>query len=171
MKKKCDFCDKQSTVFLTQIIDGQMKKISLCESCAKEKNVTDPTGFSLADMLLGGIPDIQFSGSKSRNNSRKCPNCGFTADDLNRVRRFGCSQCFSTFGDEIELILRGMHVGVVHQGKTPKGFELLHAREEKLEQLKLSLGEAISAEHYEEAAKLRDEINSIATPLPAPVIP
>jgi hypothetical protein len=52
---KCDFCDKKATVFLTQLVEGQMKKVCLCDQCAKERGVTDPTGFSLADLLLGGV--------------------------------------------------------------------------------------------------------------------
>ena len=50
----CDVCKtNQATVFLTQIVDGKMQKVNLCESCSKEKGVTDPTGFALADLLLG----------------------------------------------------------------------------------------------------------------------
>ena len=52
---KCNFCNQKATVFLTQLADGQMKKVCLCENCAKEKGVTDPTGFSLADMLISGV--------------------------------------------------------------------------------------------------------------------
>ena len=52
---KCDYCDSKATVFLTQLAEGQMKKVCLCDSCAKERGVTDPTGFSLADMLLGNF--------------------------------------------------------------------------------------------------------------------
>ena len=53
---KCDFCSKKATVFLTQLVEGQMKKVCLCDGCAQERGVTDPTGFSLADLLLGGLP-------------------------------------------------------------------------------------------------------------------
>jgi protein arginine kinase activator len=171
MKHKCDFCDKIATVFLTQIVDGQMKKIKLCDSCAQEKGVTDPAGFSLADMLLGPFPKVPISKSIQSPSKLTCPSCGFTVEDLNRVRRFGCSKCFATFGDEVELILRGMHTGVTHKGKTPKGFEVLHAREEKLEQLKLALDVAISAENYEQAALIHIEIKSLDTPLSAPASP
>ena len=31
----------------------KMQKVDLCEECAKTKGVNDPTGFSLADLLLG----------------------------------------------------------------------------------------------------------------------
>ena len=34
---QCDFCDKKATVFLTQLVEGEMKKMCLCEECAEEK--------------------------------------------------------------------------------------------------------------------------------------
>src|ERR1700685_1668862 len=49
---KCDLCSKPATVHLTQILDNKVHKVDLCEDCAQEKGVTDPSGFSLADLLL-----------------------------------------------------------------------------------------------------------------------
>ncbi|MFM2170535.1 MAG: hypothetical protein RI957_764 [Verrucomicrobiota bacterium] len=168
----CDFCDQKATVFLTQLVEGQMKKVCLCESCAQEKGVTDPTGFSLADMLMTGTPTSALVGTPAIGKTRgsgvkKCPNCGFSADDLNRVRRFGCSKCFDAFRPELDLILRGMHQGVHHVGKVPKGFEAIHARDEQLEELRGRLENAIEAENYEDAAQLRDEIRRLETPNPS----
>jgi protein arginine kinase activator len=173
---KCDFCDQKATVFLTQLVEGQMKKVCLCESCAQEKGVTDPTGFSLADMLMSGTPTSAIIGSpafaKTRGSSaKKCPNCGFSADDLNRVRRFGCSECFEAFRPEMELILRGMHQGIYHVGKVPKGYEEIHARDERLEELRGRLESAITAENYEDAAQLRDEIRKLETFKPSISLP
>ncbi|MBU3666872.1 MAG: excinuclease ABC subunit B, partial [Chthoniobacterales bacterium] len=35
---QCDVCQsKEATVFLTQIVDGKMQKVNLCEACSKEK--------------------------------------------------------------------------------------------------------------------------------------
>jgi protein arginine kinase activator len=173
---KCDFCDQKATVFLTQLIEGQMKKVCLCESCAKTKGVTDPTGFSLADMLLSGMPtsalvaNAPFVPTRS-GGGKKCPNCGFSVDDLNRVRRFGCSECFQAFRPEVELILRGMHQGVTHVGKVPPGFEEIHARDEKLEELRQQLEDAIVQENYEQAASLRDQIRQLELPLPTTTLP
>ena len=47
----CDLCGKPATVHLTQIIKNQIQKVDLCEDCAQSKGVTDPEGFSLADLL------------------------------------------------------------------------------------------------------------------------
>ena len=69
----CDVCkSKESTVFLTQIVEGKMQKVNLCESCSKEKGVNDPTGFALADLLLGlgAAHEIEKNPSGDR-----CPVC------------------------------------------------------------------------------------------------
>ena len=42
----CDICKKaEATVHLTQIVEGKMLKVDLCESCAKEKGVQEAAGF------------------------------------------------------------------------------------------------------------------------------
>ncbi len=50
----CDVCKTNpGTVFLSQIVDGAMRKVNLCEPCSKETGVSMPAGFGLADLLLG----------------------------------------------------------------------------------------------------------------------
>ncbi len=164
---KCDFCDKKATVFLTQLVEGQMKKVCLCDPCAKERGVTDPTGFSLADLLLGGIaagagpaqagkPAVAVAGG-----GRRCPTCGFTIEDLRRVRRFGCSDCYSTFTEEVGQMVRGMHKGTSHIGKVPAGLMAMQVLHQRLEELRTRLDQAIASESYEEAAGIRDEIRNL----------
>lgn len=161
---KCDFCDNKATVFLTQLVEGQMKKVCLCESCAKERGVTDPTGFSLADLLLGGTGTgtTPSAPPTTAGGGRKCPTCGFTLDDLRRVRRFGCSDCYATFSDEVGQIIRGLHQGTTHVGKVPAGLMALHIRHQRIEELRSRLEQAISSESYEEAAGIRDEIHHLS---------
>jgi protein arginine kinase activator len=163
---KCDFCDAKATVFLTQLVDGQMKKVCLCDKCAKERGVTDPTGFSLADLLLGGIPGGPAPSAAGKPvglafGGKRCPACGFTLEDLRRVRRFGCAECYTTFRDEVGAMLKGMHKGVSHSGKVPEGLMAMQFRHQRLEELRSRLDQAISAENYEEAAGIRDEIRGL----------
>ncbi len=160
---ECDICGKKAKVHLTQLVGGQIKKIALCDDCAKEKGVTDPTGFALAEMLLGKAtgkpvaPPVPFA----TGTARRCGGCGFTLDDLRRIRRFGCAECYTTFRDEVGQMLRGMHKGSKHCGKVPAGLMELHERTQRLEELRGKLDVAITAENYEEAAGLRDEIRQI----------
>jgi len=55
-----------------------MQKVNLCDACSKEKGVQDPTGFALADLLLGiGAAEEIEKGTPTQ----KCPMCGFTQAD------------------------------------------------------------------------------------------
>ncbi len=169
----CDICGKKARVHLTQLVGGQIKKIALCDECAKEKGVTDPTGFALADVLMGqpGLKTQAVTAAVPSSGGRRCPECGFTLEDLKKVRRFGCGTCYSTFRDEVNAMLRGMHKGHRHCGKVPAGLMELHERTQRLEELRGRLDQAIAAENYEEAAGLRDEIRHIEVPPAAHEIP
>ncbi|NNC87622.1 MAG: excinuclease ABC subunit B [Akkermansiaceae bacterium] len=161
---QCDFCDKKATVFLTQLVEGEMKKMCLCEECATEKGVTDPTGFSLADVLLGG-GQIEDTGTiiegEEGSGGVTCPACGFSFNKFQQVGRLGCSHCYTAFREEIERRLKGMHKGTVHVGRVPEGLLAAHERRQRLEKLQERLDTAVAAENYEEAAGLRDEIHEI----------
>jgi protein arginine kinase activator len=163
---KCDFCEAKPTVFLTQLVEGQMKKVCLCDQCAKERGVTDPTGFSLADLLLGGLPGAPGTSPPVQVvpaglGGKRCPSCGFTLDDLRRVRRFGCAECYGVFRDELTPMLKGLHKGTTHVGKVPEGLVAMQFRHHRLEELRARLDQAIHAENYEEAAGIRDEIRTL----------
>src|SRR5207302_3395068 len=111
----CDVCKQNpATVFLTQIVDGKMQKVNLCESCSKEKGVTDPTGFALADLLLGLGAAQAIEGG---NSVQKCPTCGFSQQDFKKTGRLGCPACYDTFAEGLQSLLKGMHKGTAHHGK------------------------------------------------------
>ncbi len=163
----CDFCSSKATVFLTQLVEGEMKKMCLCEKCAKHKGVTDPTGFSLADTVMGGggeegatLPE-ELVAAAPVEDGPECPNCGFTFGKFQQVGRLGCSECYLIFRDDIVRRLKGMHKGTTHAGRVPEGLMAAYERQQRLERLNERLAEAIASENYEEAAGLRDEINEI----------
>ncbi|MCU0795027.1 MAG: UvrB/UvrC motif-containing protein [Akkermansiaceae bacterium] len=155
----CDKCGKPAKVHLTQLVGGQVKKIALCNECANQNGVTDPTGFALADLLLA--PGQAQLVPKPPASGRHCPECGFSLDDLQRVRRFGCGTCYSTFRDEVGQMIRGMHKGAEHLGKVPQGQIAEKQRREKIADLRGRLDAAVEDELYELAAALRDEIRQL----------
>jgi protein arginine kinase activator len=176
---KCDMCDAEATVFLTQIVDGKMTQVNLCDKCSKDKGVTDPTGFQLADFLLGNTTQKKSKASTTEEDSVACPECGFTRAHLKKIGRMGCPECYHTFADDLDNMLRAMHKGTRHIGKTPgKIFEIPHGElnvkkapvlpppkkvnlKKKLADLKAAIDKAVLEEHYEEAARLRDEMREI----------
>jgi protein arginine kinase activator len=154
---KCDLCSKPATVHLTQILDNKVHKVDLCEQCAQEKGVTDPSGFSLADLLVKASlapEDAPVAGTR-------CEQCGFTPADFKKQGRFGCPACYDAFKGILDPMLEGMHKGTVHAGKVPRKALERRSLHERLSQLETDLSEAIKAERYEEAARFRDEINQV----------
>ncbi len=161
----CDVCQQnQATVFLTQIVEGKMQKVNLCEGCAKEKGVSDPQAFALADLLLGLGAAQQIERGQP---SRKCPVCGFTQNDFKKTGRLGCSACYDTFSEGLASLLKGMHKGSKHLGRTPANLSRRFELEDRIQTLQDELQKAVDNEQYEEAAKLRDAIRSIEAELTA----
>lgn len=157
----CMVCKQsEAKVHLTQVVDGKLKKVDLCEECAKAKGVDDPTGFSLADLLMG-LGAAQEVAEAAASPSVTCPACGYTQADFKKSGRFGCAECYRTFADGLESFLRNMHKGTRHMGKVPRALRQGHEVQERIKQLQKHLNEAIAAENYEDAARLRDEIKSL----------
>ena len=156
----CDVCKTQkANVFLTQIVEGKMQKVNLCEACSKEKGVVDPTGFALADMLLGLGAAQTVEGPRGESN--KCGVCGFTQSEFKKTGRLGCSDCYTTFSEALLPMLRGMHKGMEHVGKVPERQLRALQRERDIKACHQELRQAIAAERYEEAAELRDRIRQM----------
>lgn len=152
----CDVCkSKEATVFLTQIVEGKMQKVNLCEGCSKEKGVNDPTGFALADLLLGlgAAQEIEKNPAGVR-----CPVCGFSQADFKKTGRLGCSACYDAFAEGLSGMLKNMHRGSVHTGKVPAKLVVSRRRNQELAVLQAGLEKAVKEEHFEEAATLRDQI-------------
>lgn len=155
----CDVCKTNTaTVFLTQIVDGKMQKVNLCDSCSKEKGVTDPTGFALADLLLGlgAAQAIEKGGAQ-----QKCPACGFSQADFKKTGRLGCPLCYDTFSEGLNSLLKAMHKGTSHTGKMPARMQENLKHDAELESLQKELDKAVQEENYESAATLRDQIKNL----------
>jgi protein arginine kinase activator len=154
----CACKEKPATVHLTQIVGDKMQKLDLCEECAKSKGVNDPTSFSLADadMLfgLGASQEIE----QSTGMETKCPRCGFTQADFKKSGRLGCPECYKTFAEGLEGLLKTMHKGTRHIGKVPEALRASREQADRMKSLQKRLTKAIDDENFELAASLRDEI-------------
>jgi protein arginine kinase activator len=153
----CCICkEKEATVHLTQIAGDKMQKVDLCEECAKTKGVNDPTGFSLADLLLGlgASQEIEQAGAARRSSApgavlRKLiqeGRAGWVV--LSAIRR---SQSRSR--DWSKRCTKGRATSEV-----PEAFRQNRDLSDKLKALQKRLSKAIESEDFEEAAILRDEI-------------
>lgn len=157
---KCDVCQQgEASVFLTEIVNGKMKKVNLCLTCSKAKEVNDPTGFGLVEALgLAASSELEMTSVGT-----KCPVCGFSQNDFKKTGRFGCSHCYDVFGEQLAPMLKNMHKGTAHIGKKPVDFERQAEQSRKLQTLRDDLHKAVEAEEYEKAADLRDQLRQLET--------
>ena len=157
----CDVCKcNDAAVFLTQILEGKMQKVNLCDACSKEKGVQDPTGFALADLLLGiGAAEEIEKGAPTQ----KCGVCGFTQADFKKTGRLGCSACYMTFLEGLGSLLKAMHKGTEHVGKLPERAYREIELSDRMRTLTENLRKAVAEENYESAASLRDQIKQLGT--------
>ena len=156
----CDVCKANpATVFLTQIIDGKMQKVNLCESCAKEKGVTDPLSFGLADLLPGLVAEAV--AGEPGESPQRCPVCGFTQADFKKTGRFGCPDCYNAFADGLAGLLKAMHRRTKHTGKIPSRLRRSTELSARIEKIRKELETAVTDENYEAAARLRDELRNL----------
>jgi protein arginine kinase activator len=156
---KCDVCQAEATVFLTQIINSQMTTVNLCEQCSKNKGVTDDMGFGLAEAFIGPT-----SSSHPGNTDPTCPACGFTAHQLKKIGRMGCPECYDTFRTGLDPLLQSMHKGTRHIGKVPKRLAATTRHHGNLKQLRSDLSAAIEEERYEDAAQIKAKMDALLAP-------
>jgi protein arginine kinase activator len=161
---KCSLCGKPATVHLTQIINNKIHKVDLCEDCAKAKGVTDPAGFSLADLLIKGA--LNNETTTEGEGGIVCPACGFTQQDFKKIGRFGCPKCYDAFRPMLTPMLGSMHKDTKHVGKVPQHAADRRSIYERLTKLEMELDLAIKTERYEDAARFRDEIRQIKQTAP-----
>jgi protein arginine kinase activator len=161
----CCICkEREATVHYTKIDGDKVQKVDLCEDCSKTKGVNDPVGFELADLLLG------LGASKEIEQSAggveiKCARCGFTQADFKKAGRLGCPECYKTFAEGLEGLLKTMHKGTRHVGKVPDALRQSRELSDRLKTLQKKLTKAVQDENFEQAAALRDEIKQMSARL------
>ena len=154
----CEHCSEQeATVHLTQVIDGEVKKLHLCEACAAESGFDVHGTMSVTDILLGMGGQVP-SSPPADGIERSCPVCHLRRSDFKKTGQFGCPACYETFSDELKPLLKAIHRGEQHVGKVPAREGARVRMSARLAQLQQALEEAVADEKYEEAAGLRDKI-------------
>ena len=178
----CENCGKrEATVRYSENINGNKKELNLCEECSKKLGIIDkmnfkmPT-FGLSDFFGGFLDDFdtpEVMPLLNEMKEEKCDSCGTTFEDIINTGKYGCPNCYETFEDKMDPILRKLqganrHVGRL--GKVSKNNikfekdnkkaenEEQNKEENKISKLEDELKQAIKEERYEDAAKIRDEI-------------
>lgn len=153
---KCQSCSNPATVHITTIEKGGQKKIlHLCQACAEQQQLVKQQELNLPAILQTLIG--QHVGPLSDELARlTCPECGIKFMEFRQQGRLGCPHDYAVFRAGLEPLLERIHRSIRHVGKSPRrGAEAL-AEQAELVALRRQLHEAVEAEAYEEAARIRD---------------
>jgi protein arginine kinase activator len=101
----------------------------------------------------------------------KCATCGLTQEDFKKTGRLGCAQCWETFEQGLGSLLKAMHKSDHHVGKVPSKAAHTVAITEQIKTLNTALQKAVSAENYEEAARIRDQVRALESKLKITSVP
>jgi protein arginine kinase activator len=154
---KCHFCDADATVHLTDIVGKKKRETHLCADCARERNLLPEQPGPQLNLqallqLLMTAPATEAeptTAAKPDPSALICPDCGLTYPKFRADGRLGCPADYDAFRSELETLLEKAHRGLLHAGKVPAR----HRNGRDAEQ-------AVAAEQYELAARLRDEIRA-----------
>ena len=166
---KCECCHENgATIHLTQVIDGETKKLNLCQECAQQNGIDLNSPISITDILLGlgSQPQILERPEKTAFDL-SCSRCQMTRTEFKKRARIGCPECYNAFMGELNALTKAMHHGSQHIGKIParQGNEARIAAQ--IAALQKDIETAIAKEQYEMAAKLRDKIRALQGSLPS----
>ncbi len=84
-----------------------------------------------------------------------------------RTGRLGCAQCYHDFAEQLRPVLQRIHGNIQHEGRKPAHWEntpeqpVLSPTEQKREELRQKMEEAVADENFEDAAKYRDELRAL----------
>ena len=166
----CEKCNiKEATIHLIKLINGEKNEVWLCEDCAREVAEIPlmTTNIQVNEVSLQKILGGFFEAVSNNKNSKAqkiqvvCKRCGLTYSQFKKSGQLGCSECYDSFADSLDIFIKRMQGNNEHIGKIPKITKSLYIEKKRINQLKREIQKCIDAEEYEKAAVLRDEINMI----------
>jgi len=99
---------------------------------------------------------------QEREPGPRCPNCGTTYEEFRKRGRFGCQECYESFGPELDRLIKRVHGADQHRGKRPGARRRPQgAAGGGVAELRQALARAVAAEQYELAAELRDQMRAL----------
>lgn len=156
----CSECGKRpATMHYVQTVNGVTTEKHLCSECAAKHQELNSLNFFSAGDFFKSFFDFG-EQMPAVMGGPACKTCGLTLGDFRETGLLGCPDCYSSFRDAIIPVLRSTHGNVQHVGDTPENGSEESKRRREIEELKAKMQKAIQEENFEEAAKLRDEINA-----------
>ena len=157
----CNICGQsEATIHLTEILNNQMVEVHLCETCAEQKGADFKSHFDF-NKLLASLGDLGAELKPERISKLVCKNCGMTYEEFGKTGRLGCANCYQAFEKLLLPLIKRVQRDVRHVGKVPSQASGEAKQSVELRELQERLRKCIQAETFEEAARIRDQIQEL----------
>ncbi|WP_042478559.1 UvrB/UvrC motif-containing protein [Bacillus ndiopicus] len=169
----CEHCkQRHASVTVTKVQNGQAVAKHYCEHCASKFHPfqtdiqEEPVALHQLISNWFGVPMWKSTQTEEKKATQStCPSCGFTYRQFLKQGKFGCTECYNTFRDQLPPVLSRLQAGTSHTGKSV--VISMEQLKQKIEEIRQQMQHAIAEERFEDAAKMRDEIKSIQHKLDA----
>ena len=155
---KCDRCSKPAVLHITELRQGEVQALHLCESCAKEYLNNAPPSKQPANPSWESTSE---EATADEFDTQTCPNCGISFKEFRAQGRLGCPHDYIAFEDKLLRLLENIHTETTHVGKVPKRSPKSSQIQFKLIKLRNELRSSVEEERYEDAARIRDSIRKL----------
>jgi protein arginine kinase activator len=157
LKRKCDQCDSPATHHAVEIIKGQKIEKHLCDKHAAEAGLAIKAVHTPINELLTNF--VKLHSASSAGVDRVYDQCGLTFSQFREKSLLGCPGCYEAFDELLVPLLERAHEsGTQHLGKVPSRAGASQHRQQQIRMMRKRLTEAVEAEDFEQAARLRDDI-------------
>lgn len=153
--KLCEQCGKAEAILsITEVTnDGTPREFSLCRDCAEKRGLVDKK-LSIAEIFTALLKEK----SDAADQQLVCPVCSLSYAEFKKGGRLGCAHCYTAFQPKLIKLIRRIQGTTKHKGTQPSPGEKQVVAEQKLQELRNKLHDAITQEEYEKAAAIRDQL-------------
>ena len=159
MKAYCQSCQKAAaSVHVTELKGEEKVEFHLCEECAQAQGL--PPKSPPVSMLEIFHQLVEKTGGSGKSRDRSCTGCGITFSEFKAKGRFGCAEDYEAFQSRVIPLLERIHGSSEHVAEAEEDCAEEHEQAE-LRRLRLDLNRVVKNEEYEEAARIRDQIQQL----------
>lgn len=156
----CDDCKKNdASIHFSQIVNNEKTEMNLCPVCAGKRGFSEHTHGS--EFGVGNLVSKIAAEYESEQGAASCPRCRLKYVDFKKSGRLGCGHCYESFEVRLHDLIRKIHGSDTHVGKVPKSIEPVVAKSRQIDSMRKALKDAIQAEDFEKAAKIRDKVRKL----------
>jgi len=161
----CDICHLRDAIMkFTQILNTEKKELNICKVCAEESGLSNPLA-STQKLFESMLVFNQLANKKTirkdeDTDEKRCDVCGTSWLNFQESGLLGCMNCYHSFRENLNVLLRRIHGSNKHIGNRPPNQRIIEDKSD-ITNLQQKLKIAIENENFEKAAELRDRITDL----------